>query len=117
MSNFFGVSRLMATINFPSSRKRSSVSSLRSSLAGARCDAHSYDHHTFHDRRGAQISVPALHRVLLHVAVPAEQLHAVAADLHAVLGGEAAGQGGLAGEALALLGARRGPQHGQPRAL
>ena len=56
------------------------------------------EHDPFHDADRAQVAIPALDRVLLDVAVAAEQLHAVAADLHAVLGGEPAGQRGLAGE-------------------
>ena len=62
-------------------------------------------HHAFHDADGPQVAVPPLDRVFLDVAVAAEQLHAVAADLHAVLGGEPAGQRGLARERQALLGA------------
>ena len=50
---------------------------------------------------GPQVAVPPLDRVLLDEAVAAEQLDAVEADLHALLGAEPAGQRDLAGEVLA----------------
>ena len=56
--NFFGSSRLMA----------------------------SDEHRTFHDADGPEVAVPPLHRVLLDEPVAAEQLHAVEADPHAVVG-------------------------------
>src|SRR5699024_7072990 len=65
----------------------------------------SQDHHALCHSHCAEVSVPALDGVLLGEAVTTAQLHAVQADLHALLGGELAGQGGLAGERQALLGA------------
>ena len=59
------------------------------------------------DADRAQVAVPAFDGVFLGVAVAAEQLHAVEADLHALVGAEPLGQRGLAGERQALLGARR----------
>ena len=55
--------------------------------------------------------------IFLAVGRPAEQLHAVAADLHSVLGGELAGERGLARVRLALLGTRGGAQCREPGAL
>src|SRR4051812_45064648 len=66
--------------------------------------AGSDQHSAFHDSDGPEVAVPPLDRVLLDEAVPAEQLHAVVADLHAALGTQPAGQRDLAGEALALGG-------------
>ena len=54
-----------------------------------------------------QVAVPAFNRMFLGVAVAAEQLHAIQADLHALVGGQPLGQRGLAGELQPLVGARR----------
>ena len=54
---------------------------------------------SLHQAGRAQVAVPALDRVLLDVAVAAEQLDAVGADRHAALGAQPAGQRHLAGEA------------------
>src|SRR5882762_7164974 len=72
--NLAGTSRLIVTVLLRSSRKRSSPCSLRSSLV-PRCDARSYQHPAFEHRDRAQIAIPAFDRVLLDVAVSAEQLH------------------------------------------
>lgn len=58
------------------------------------------------DARTAQVAVPALHRMLLGEAVAAEQLHAVEADLQALVDGQLARERGLARERQTLLGAR-----------
>ncbi|CPX07006.1 Uncharacterised protein [Mycobacteroides abscessus] len=55
--------------------------------------------------------------MLLGEAVAAEQLHTVQADLHALVGGELAGQRGLADEGQALLGARGAAEGDQPQAV
>src|SRR5205814_9549053 len=57
----------------------------------------------FHDTDGAQVAVPALDRVLLDEAVPAEQLDTRVADLHALVRGQFPGQRGFARILLALL--------------
>src|SRR3954452_19810330 len=62
--NFFGVSRLIVMS--------------RSFARGFRLD----EQGALHDARCAEIAVPALDRVLLHISVAAEQLYAVGADLH-----------------------------------
>src|SRR5438034_7962045 len=103
MPNFFGISRLMLTSASPPATQK--LSRLR---------RHSYQDDSLHHGDRAQVAVPPLDRVLLDVAVPAEQLHAVAADLHAVLGGQPTREGGLARERQALLGARRSAQRDQP---
>ena len=64
-----------------------------------------------------QVAVPAFDRVFLGVAVTAEQLDAVEADLHALVGAELLGQRGLAGERQALLGARGAAPGDQPQAV
>src|SRR5271163_282121 len=56
---------------------------------------------------GPQVAVPALDGVFLGVAVAAEQLHAVQADLHALVGAEPLGQCRFASERQALFGAGR----------
>ena len=71
----------------------------------------------FHQADRSQVAIPAFDRVLLDVPVAAEQLHAVAADLHAVLGAQLPGQRRLAGEGSALLGAARRPVGGKPHAF
>ncbi len=70
-------------------------------------DCHQTSHDAFHDADRAQVAVPAFDRVFLDEAVSAEQLDAVAADPHALVGAELAGQRGFAGERLALLGPAR----------
>ena len=65
----------------------------------------------------AQLPIPELHRVLLDEAVTAQQLHAVGADLHALVGALDARQRGLAAEAQALLGAAGGALHHQAHAI
>src|ERR1700751_2048809 len=59
-------------------------------------DLDNYD--ALSDADGPQVAVPALDGVLLRVAVAAEQLHAVQADLHALVGTEPLGQRGFASE-------------------
>ncbi len=59
------------------------------------------------DADRAQVAVPAFDGVFLGVAVAAEQLHAVQADLHALVGAQPLGQRRLAGEWQALIGPRR----------
>src|SRR4051794_27143568 len=108
IANFFGTSRLIAISSWPpSAPRRDWPHAFRSPTAGARCGARSCQHHPFHHTGRSQIAVPPLDRVLLDVAVPTEQLDAVAADLHAVLGGEPTGEGDLARERTALFGPRR----------
>ena len=68
----------------------------------------SYEHASFHDADGPQVAVPPLHRVLLDEAVPAEQLHPVEADPHALVGTQPAGEGDLLGAVLARRGATGG---------
>lgn len=64
------------------------------------------NHDTLGDAECPQIAVPALNRVFLGVAMATEQLHAVEADLHALVGGEPLGQGAFTQEGHALLGTR-----------
>ena len=73
------------------------------------------DHDTLGDADGPQIAVPALDRVFLGEAVAAEQLDAVEADLHALVGAELLGQSRLAGERQPLLGPRRTAPRDQPQ--
>src|SRR6202012_1386081 len=70
-----------------------------------------------HHARGPEVPVPALDRVLLDEAVATEQLDAVGADLHPLLGAEPAGDGRLAGEVLALVGAGGGTIGDQAHAV
>src|SRR6478609_3064392 len=65
----------------------------------------SYEHRTFHHADGPQVAVPPFDRVFLDEAVPAEELHAVEADPHPLLGAQLPGQTDLAGEVLAPGGA------------
>ena len=78
----------------------------RSFFGVVEIDRSSDEHRAFHDADGPQVAVPPLDRVLLDEAVAAEQLDAVEADLHALVGAQPAGQRDLAGEVLALR--RRG---------
>src|SRR5690349_20461659 len=64
---------------------------------------------------GPQVAVPAFDRMLFRVAVAAEQLNAVQADLHAFVGAEPLGQGRLTDERQALLGARRAAPRDEPQ--
>ena len=64
-----------------------------------------------------QVAVPPLHRVLLDVAVAAEQLHAVEADPHPLVGAELARERDLAGEVLAGGRAGGGLPGDQPHRL
>ena len=73
------------------------------------------DDNALGDADGPQVAVPALDGVLLGEAVAAEQLHAVQADLHALVGAEPLGQRGFAGEREALLGPRRAAPGDQPQ--
>ena len=86
-------------------------------LGGLEVDGHQTEHPPSMTPIGSEVAVPPLHRVLLDEAVAAEQLHAVDADLHALLGAQPAGQRDLAGERLALRGTGRGPVGHQPHAL
>ena len=63
----------------------------------ADCDNDLDDYNALGYADGPQVAVPALDRVLLGEAVPAEQLHAVQADLHALVGAEPFGQRSFAG--------------------
>ena len=74
-------------------------------------------HASFHDADGPEVAVPPLDRVLLDEAVAAEQLDAVEADLHALVGAQLAGEGDLAGEVLAGRGAGGGLVGQQPHRL
>src|ERR1700743_2214258 len=69
-----------------------------------------------HHARGPQVPVPALDRVLFDVAVAAEQLDAVGADLHPLLGAEPAGDRRLAAEVDPPVGATGGAVGGEPHA-
>src|SRR5215208_3667034 len=71
------------------------------------------DDDTLGDADGPQIAVPAFDRVFLRVTVAAEQLDAVQPDLHALVGAEALGQCGFAGERQPLVGASRPPPRDQ----
>ena len=66
---------------------------------------------------GPEVAVPPLHRVLLDEAVATEQLDAVEADLHALVGAGLAGQRDLLGEVLARGGAAGGLVGQQPHRL
>src|SRR4051794_38412484 len=78
---------------------------------------HSDQDRSFHQADGTQVAVPPLDRVLLHVAVATEQLDAVEADLHALLGAQPPRQGDLAGRVLALGDPGRGLVGDQAHAL
>src|SRR3979409_1138768 len=74
-----------------------------------------------YDARGdadrAQVAVPAFDGMFLGEAVAAEQLYAVQADLHALVGAEPFGQRRLAGERQTLLGARGAAPGDQSQAV
>src|SRR4029079_18906559 len=55
-------------------------------------------HPAFHDRDGPEVPVPALDRVVLYEAVAPQELDAVRADLHALVGAQLPCQGDLAGD-------------------
>src|SRR4029079_10428288 len=95
--NFFGVSRLI--IERGPLGGVSGVSGARAASSSVGC---SDEHPAFHESDGPEVAAAPLHPVLIDGAVPAEQLHAVVADLHAPLGAQPAGQRHLAGERLAL---------------
>ena len=61
------------------------------------------DDYALGDADGAHVAVPALDRVLLGEAVATEQLHAVEAHDHALVGCVAAGKAGFAVEGQALI--------------
>src|SRR5258705_9523484 len=69
------------------------------------------------DADRAQVAVPAFDGMFLVEAVAAEQLYAVQADLHALVGPEPLGQCRLAGERQTLLGARGTAPRDQPQAV
>src|SRR5699024_8012677 len=82
---------------------------LRSGWWGGDDGSWSQDHHSLCHADGTEVAVPALDGVVLGEAVATEELDAVEADLHALLGGELAGERGLPGEGHALLGACGAP--------
>src|SRR6478672_10297765 len=73
------------------------------------------DHDALGDADRAQVAVPAFDGVFLGVAVATEQLHAVEADLHALVGAEPLGQRGLACERQTLVGPGRAAPGDQPQ--
>src|SRR5699024_9313538 len=74
-----------------------------SGSGGWRSERGSQDHHALRHSHGTQVAVPPLDRVFLGEPVATEQLDTVEADLHALVRGDLAGQGGLAGEGQALF--------------
>src|SRR5258705_4646094 len=64
-----------------------------------------------------QVAVPAFDGMFLGVAMTAEQLYAVEADLHALVGAEPLGQRRLAGERQTLLGTGRAAPGDQSQAV
>src|SRR5699024_9823372 len=88
---------------------------LRSGWWGGDDGSWSQDHHSLCHADGTEVAVPALDGVVLGEAVATEELDAVEADLHALLGGALAGERGLPGEGHALLGACGAPPGGQAR--
>ena len=70
------------------------------------------DYDALCDAERAQIAVPAFDGVFLGEAMTSEQLNAVEADLHALVGGNSLGQCGLSRKGQALFGARcAAPRH------
>src|SRR4051794_15514475 len=78
---------------------------------------HSDQDRSFHEADGTQIAVPAFDGVLLDVPVATQQLDAVQADLHALLGAEPAGERDLPGGVLAPGHPAGGLVGDQPHAL
>src|ERR1700761_7004159 len=89
------------------------IAMTRLSIKGITARSNNYD--TLGDADGPQVAVPAFDRVFLGVAVAAEQLHAVQTDLHTLVGAQALGQCGLAGERKALFGAGGAAPGDQPQ--
>src|SRR5262245_1748724 len=67
------------------------------------------------DADRAKVAVPAFDGMFFGVAVAAQQLHAVEADLHALVGAQPLGQRSLARERQALLRAGGAPPGDQPK--
>src|SRR5258705_3007442 len=75
------------------------------------------DNNALGDANRAQVAVPAFDGMFLGVTMAAEQLYAVEADLHALVGAEPLGQRRLSGERQTLLGAGRAAPGDQSQAI